>query len=277
MEQIFTAQPYLKKLKVLLYSLSYYSLVCGWIIAFLFSIELPLFYSQFIRLALYISITILLCAQLVDIVITQVLRAVYVLNEKGIGKKTPRRTVVLPYDEIRSCQFIWLLPGIGFGRVATKDTILRIPLYLKNCSTLIDILKQQLVAHGKKDLLNTNKLEHFKTKAYIKEQTKEKTFFLLPYLGYSIIIMALVNAVVALTIWELSPITTFAWLVVSISFPLLNDGITRLFFFIILTIKSDSSVYQYPNIDLKGIYGITSLCSLIVFLFCGIIYKNFFI
>ncbi len=274
-EKKFNIHPNIFLLEEVFFSFSYMVIILCWLFTLFLVDDYNYYRSNFIKLSIYFSFIILLLLNLIHIIITKFRKTVFILNEDSFIKVSQGRTSILHFSDIVSFRYRKFVVGNGFGSIRTNKKKINIFFIIKNLSELVDSLQKNLSVQGRSAIFDEKEINEFTYRARFIEFTRNKTFLLIKHLLYSLLSTFLLNTIVAFFLWQLPVEFALVWIFFGGLLVISNNLITRFIFkrgVLKQLIKNPSDI---PVCDFSKIYTYTSIISAVVYLICGIIYKNF--
>lgn len=274
MEKKFLIHPSIFLVKKVIVFSFYVIIVICWIIPYLFQGSLSIYRVELLRFALSMSVTIILGVYFLKMLFFELANTTYILSADRIIKRSPRKTKILLFSEIISFRYIKL--PIGLGIIRTSEKKIYLPLFVENLFELIQSIEEILKRDGKQSTLNKSEISRFKLNARISDFTLRQTYTVITPLFYIIFSFLFLSSITTIFIWRLPLLFSLFWIIFSLLFPCIGHlGAT-----LIITQKISAQLKQNINIqpvcDTLRVYSITALVTGIIYLICGIVYKNLF-
>lgn len=259
--------------KVIVFS-SYVIIAICWIIPYLFQGALSIYRGELLRFALYMSLTIILGVYFLNILFFQLANTVYILSADRIIKQSPIKTKILLFSEIISFRYSKFPFGLGIIRTSAKK--IYIPLFVENLFELIQSIEEILKRDGKQSTMNENKISRFKLNARVSDFTLRQTYTVITPLFYIIFSFLFLSSITTFFIWRLPLLFSIFWITLSSLFPCIGHLSATLIITQKISAQLKQSLSIQPVCDTVRVYSITALVTGILYLICGIVYKNLF-
>lgn len=274
MEKKFLIHPSIFLVKKVIVFSFYVIIVTCWIIPYLFQGSLSIYRVELLRFALSMSVTIILGVYFLNILFFQLANTVYILSADRIIKQSPIKTKILLFSEIISFRYSKFPFGLGIIRTSEKKIYL--PLFVENLFELIQSIEEIFKRDGKKSTMNENEISRFKLNARISDFTLRQTYTVITPLFYIIFSFLFLSSITTIFIWRLPLLLSLFWIILSLFFPCIGHLSATLIITQKISTQLKQNIHIQPVCDTVRVYSITALVTGILYLICGIVYKNLF-
>ena len=274
MEKKFLIHPSIFLVKKVIVFSFYVIIVTCWIIPYLFQGSLSIYRVELLRFALSMSVTIILGVYFLKILFFELANTTYILSADRIIKRSPRKTKTLLFSEIISFRYSKLPIGLGIIRTSAKKIYL--PLFVENLFECIQSIEEILIRDGKQSTMNENEISRFKLNARISDFTLRQTYTVITPLFYIIFSFLFLSSITTIFIWRLPLLFSLFWIIFSLLFPCIGHLSATLIITQKISTQLKQNIHIQPVCDTVRVYSITALVTGILYLICGIVYKNLF-
>jgi len=259
-------------------SLFYSLILIFWIVPFILNQRFATFQFSIFRISILMTITLLLASHLIRTLFDRLKGTFFVLTPEEIIKKTPGKTVAIPFADVCKITYIRFPFSNGYGILKSSDEKIRLPFLIDNLNDLLTHLENNLYIWKKESVVNKREMDKFKFVAAVSKYVNDYLFRSLKPLITITIYSTIVGMITAFRIWNLPPIEALTWTLFSIIYPLMSYLFIHYFITlkISLYIKAKITIKEdIGSIDTSKVVSYSILISVIIYLVSGILYKFF--
>jgi hypothetical protein len=241
-------------------------------------------YMPLVRLSLVVNLIVLFIALLFSMVLHEVCGTTYTVSDTAIIKKSPYKTALIHFENVR--HFLYFrLPWIkGFGSIKVPGGSIRLPFTIEHLSGCIEDVRQRLETSGRAEAYSPADIEEFKFRAVINETSVKRMERTIPTL-FQIAIAGLAESILIAQVFWLMPLkwvlswTAFGAVLPVIGFLIAETVLNHITIRIAkrdrASLVSTSRAHFFPRVDESKIYWAVGALMTVIYLIAGILFKHF--
>lgn len=274
MEKRYTIHGSIYVVKQFVFSVAYCIIVASWLFPFYLQVPYNLYRSNFIRFALFLSITMVVILLLSRTVFHILKNTAYIVTDTHLIKKTPLGTLTILLSAVTSFRYHHYPLGFGYASITVPGKTLRFTYLIENLAEMAFTLKHTLDQMDKSSVYNEKEIDTFQHQAHIGAFMLEQTFQVFYPLIYSVAGIASLGLITAFILWQLPLLFALVWMILSGLFPCVGFLVA----YVLITRSYSRHLLQGINNAMHDrisrIYALTIIGTLCIYLLSGIVYKN---